>query len=166
MATVSTNPQEKVRACVVAALEEKRDIDSAIEYALRSIRKQGLDDEMTDHIVRDFATSEVQRRAHDIRQGHKAVVTSKRTIDNAVAYGVAVGILESWMVMGVRMADAKRDDLLAAAESERNSARGHLVNAAFYESVAKKLGNGKTVSEVLTAEQVSAMLRNAEGGVK
>lgn len=166
MATVSTNPQEKIRACVIAALEEKRDMDSAIEYALRSIRKQGLDDELTDHIVRDFAASEVQRRAHNLRQSHKAVVVSKRTIDNAVAYGVAAGILDSWMVMGIRLADAKRDDLLAAAKAERERARGHVVNAVFYEAVAKKLGDGKTVADVLNAEQVSVMLRNAEGGVK
>lgn len=62
-----------------------------------------------------------------------------------------------WIINGLNISLTTKEGLLAAAESERRSARGHEYNAKFYIALAEPLRSGQRTFEHWTKEQAVAL---------
>jgi hypothetical protein len=138
------------------------DTDAAAQRLLDRVNSNGLASSIVDAMVWRAARDAVYEAQHAARGACKANV-ARRGEGTAAAYAVATGIFDRWIIMGMRLGEAGRNDLRDAANAERAKASGHIVNAAFYESLASRVKEGKTVRECVSEDNASKLLAQAGG---
>ena len=138
------------------------DTDVAAKRLLERVNANGLAAGIVDAMVWRAARDAVYEAQHAARGACKANV-ARRGEGTAAAYAVATGIFDRWIVSGMRLGEAGRADLKDAAAAERATASGHIVNATFYEALAARVKEGKTVRECVSEDNASKLLAQAGG---
>lgn len=86
------------------------------------------------------------------------VTVSKRTVTGAINH--AVDVFSGWTIGRLEIGKATKDKLLTAAQHERKSGAGHLVNAAIYENLAKPMNNTQTVADYWKSKEAVQLIRD------
>lgn len=75
-------------------------------------------------------------------------------------------ILEDWQTeLGKKLGDLTADELLGLAERERQTARGHQINARFYKLLSSEVGDG-AVRDSISNEKARILLTRAQNEVQ
>lgn len=164
MATKIADPTVQLANLAREVASSTPDIDRATDALLRQVNAAGLSQPLVGHMVRSAARQAVEEMKHRTRAVFVARA-SRRNAGSTAAYEEAVSILDAWHVGNVRLGDAMGVDLKEAAEDQRRSARGNLVRAAFYESLAAKLKQGQKVRDAMDDAKASELLAKAEASV-
>lgn len=158
---MTTATVETIERMASRIARTQHDPEQAAADLLDQVYAENIADPVLADLCRRAAVAAINRARTTVRQGFKARVTS-RNADNASAYSVAVGILHQWTVGCTRLGLATREDLMEAAQCEREKARGHVETAKFYELLAGRMKKGQRVENVVDEKSASELLRRAQ----
>lgn len=162
MTTTAPDPIDTLTKIAREVSRQTPDVDTAARRLMTRVNDNGLASGIVDAMVWKAARDAVYEAQHAARGAIKANV-ARRGEGTAAAYAVATGMFDRWIIMGMRLGEAGRGDLKEAAAAERAKASGHIVNAAFYEALASRVKDGKTVRECVSEDNASKLLAQAGG---
>lgn len=139
---------------------EEPDIQRASATLYGMVTSEGLSDPIVMEACQRAATEAIVRARHNSRITIKAQM-SRRTPENMEHYARATGLFDRWMVGSLRLGDCGREELERAAKAERERAKGHVHNAAFYEALAGRLGTHQTVRDAVSEKTAEKILKEA-----
>jgi hypothetical protein len=144
-----------------------------------------LQADLKEEILRMAVAAAVEDARSNLRQGAKCALqtyyvpkptgqTPRSTATYAANRGVMMGValtsghlhqtsrefqakINGWVIGKIKLMDATREQLLAAAKQDRASAVGLLQNAEFYEELASRLTGKKRVRDILTQVDAAIM---------
>ncbi len=151
--------RELVRKCVADGVIDPDAIAARVDV-------QEAGEELVHECIREGIASAVSKDQSETRTIWKAesVRPSSVNAENARRSAVAraTRLFETWLVSGRPLGKCDKAALSEAAANERGSARGHLVNAAFYDALAAKCRGNKTVDAVMKEDEAIELLRLAQ----
>lgn len=151
--------EKKLRSIVRKHVQQTPHVDACIKAAIEDIRK---DKAVFEALLTELVETAIRHIVHDIRGSVRSALkfSHPRAFDAdslAPVRHVAIRSFLDSMFFGDRaLGDYRGDELPAIAASEREQARGHEMNAAFLEAVAKQVGSA-LVRKKMTDEQVAAL---------
>lgn len=151
--------RETVRACVASGVTDPDAIAARVD-----VREAG--EELIHEIVREAVASMVGQDQTRVRNSWKAesVRPSAVNAENAARSAKARvdRLFVTWIVSGTPLGKCDKAALDEAAALERCSAKGHLVNAAFYDAVSARLKAKKTVDQCMDEKEAKEILRKVQ----
>lgn len=151
------NPLTELDSLARECAKRQPNVEKAAQALAKRLGAVGLKDPIIAELCRRAVIDAIQIAQSRERRACKVIV-SRRTEESATAYSVAVGLLDRWVCGGKRLGDMSGAELADHAATERDTARGHMQSARFYELLAAKVPENRIVRDVLDDAKASEML--------
>lgn len=120
-------------------------------------------DELLTPLIMDAVNAEIAQAVHRDKSWHKSNASNRDLAGaSALHEALAASILDTWHVGSKRLGDMTRDELAGAASDERARAKGHILNADFYEALAQDMNEKQTVRQKFKPDAVRKVLADAQ----
>ena len=153
------------------AYEQSPDIEQATNIALRKLDEdEALKATLSAELVLKAIRASLQEVMLAGRAKAKFLPTRcTRGVEamQAVAGVAAQSLLDSWKFADGRMlGDLTGDELIYKAEIDQSKSNGYAMNAAFYKTLAGKVGNSETIRSKVTAEDAERLWLNIKESIE
>jgi hypothetical protein len=152
-------------ACLAREALEERDwnVEKATNYLVNKLR---TDKKLFEMLILQMVRDACNRRVYFVHKNRRAAVVrfASRADTEALAEGLVKTFLDFPLLGGQKLGDAKREDVLAAADFFRKQSNDMGHKARWLELIGQSIPAGKIVSTVVSSERLAELWKETKNG--